>query len=462
MKHICSLLLVLLVSLAPFAVPTTNGAGAPPDLSSVLPFTDEFTVGVARLDLGRVEPGAWASAILDLVPERRQAMAAPVSQATQAVQSWLDEFRKAGGKVVYLVINLSDLGLEPPAALVIPLEDDSDPARLAAMMKKAEVLDSLSTAVLRGCLVAATDSVLERVKARAPQTPRRLERAFAAAPPGMFQAALFPYEDAGRVIEELMPVLPSTLGGGSSSTLAQGLLFASLGIQPPPEWSIEIAIRSKSAADAEALDRLIARAWNALGNIEEVKKHMDIWTELGAALEPAVDGDTVRIRLDKGRIGSLARTAAIPAIQESKTRADRVQILNNLKQIGLAMMMYASDFNDKLPDHLADTLPYLGSAAILLPLGSPVQPPSDLKSQPRYAQVAWIDQHGGYTFVQPGVLLRAIKDPSRTPLVYEIVDENPQLEREPFVGVCFADGHAESMARDAFDQLRERSKAPRP
>ncbi|MEI2726458.1 MAG: DUF1559 domain-containing protein [Verrucomicrobiota bacterium] len=39
----------------------------------------------------------------------------------------------------------------------------------------------------------------------------------------------------------------------------------------------------------------------------------------------------------------------LPALSRAKERANRISCVNNLKQMGLAMTMYFSDFNDKLP-----------------------------------------------------------------------------------------------------------------
>ena len=39
----------------------------------------------------------------------------------------------------------------------------------------------------------------------------------------------------------------------------------------------------------------------------------------------------------------------LPALSKAKDRARRIQCLNNVKQVGLAIHMYASDNRDKLP-----------------------------------------------------------------------------------------------------------------
>lgn len=435
----------------------TRGA-APADLQRIVPFTDPHTVVVARLDLGGLDAKVWASSALDLLPEWREAMRGAVEQASPRIQAWVEEFRKAGADVLYLLVSLSDVGFEPPVAVVVPLADGGDADRAGTMLKQAGAFPGLNTAVLRGCVIAASDPVLERLKTMPSRPPRELESAFAAAPPGSLQFALLPYEEADRVIQEFMPVLPASLGGGSSSALTRGLAWATLTLEAPPKLGLEFLVRSQSAADAEAFARLIDRGLTALGKVDEVQKHLPRWGEIEAALKPNVAGETLRVRLETSQIAELVQTVAMPALQESQAKATRIMILNNLKQIGLALVMYADDHDGKLPDHLADTLAYVGSASVLLPPGSGVQPPEDLQRRDRAAQVAWLDQHGGLVYLHPGVPWREIKDPAKTPLVHQ----QPALSREPFVGVCFADGHAEYMTKEAFDRLLEQRQRSSP
>ena len=39
----------------------------------------------------------------------------------------------------------------------------------------------------------------------------------------------------------------------------------------------------------------------------------------------------------------------LPALQQARERARRINCASNLKQIGTAMKLYSSSFNDKLP-----------------------------------------------------------------------------------------------------------------
>jgi hypothetical protein len=455
MKPIHWTLVAGLAWLAPI-VSLPAHAAVPAGIERLQALTDPFTVAVARLDVEHVDINAWAKAVVEFLPDPGPAIAAAVDQARQLAQHWRSALLEAGGRDVYAMFSLSDLGAPVPVAVVVPLGERGDATRISAWLKEAVPFGPMDSTTLSGCVVMAATPVLERLKTATGKAPRPLEAVFTAAPSGIVQVALAPYDDATRVIEDLMPTLPSVLGGGSSSAISRGLRWAALALAPPPDWTLEVFIQSRSATDAEALREAMRRGLTALGGVESVQRALPRWAEIQAALEPTAAGDTLRLRLEKQRLVELVRTVLLPALFDSRAKAGRIALMNNLKQVGLALIMYANDHEDKLPPHLADALRYVGSARVLLLPDSSLQPPSDLARQDRAAQVAWVDQNTCLVYVQPSVLTKDIKDPGTTILAHQKLETC----REPFIGALFADGHAEIMARAAFDRSIEKNRRP--
>jgi type II secretory pathway pseudopilin PulG len=56
----------------------------------------------------------------------------------------------------------------------------------------------------------------------------------------------------------------------------------------------------------------------------------------------------------------------LPALSKAKAKAQRINSANNLKQIGVAARLFASDNNDRLPDSLDEMLPELGTPKVML------------------------------------------------------------------------------------------------
>lgn len=420
-------------------------AGEP--LAPVARFADEYTVGVARIDLGAFVPQAWSDALLEAVPDRREMLAAPLAQFTQGAQGWLDGFREAGGREVYLLLSLSYLGTEPPILLVAPVAAGGDATRLESFLAPFAAGIKAECRVVEDCVVAAPANVW-KVRETAPPRPAspNLVAAFAGSPSGLAQLAFVPYPEAARVLEEMMPRLPAVFGGGSATALSRGLQWANVSLQAPPAVGINLVVHSENAEAAAALREVCTRGLNAFGSIPEVRKCVPAWDTIQAALTPTVDGDTLQLRLNREQLTTIARQLLVPALADAREQATRIAVLNQLKQIALGLILYAEDHQGQLPPHLAEALPYLGTPTVLLLPESSVQPPADLMQQDPTAREAWVNEHTPFVLRLPGTLLKSVKQPASTILVHQ----KPETAIDGMVGAAFADGHAELMTPEAL------------
>jgi len=125
--------------------------------------------------------------------------------------------------------------------------------------------------------------------------------------------------------------------------------------------------------------------------------------------------------------GAVGLGIMMPALARTRGQARRVVSMNNLKQIGLASIMYANDHDGNFPANFEQMNSYIGNSKIL---ESPLKP-KDFAG-PSYIYIA-----GQKTSMDPGNI---------------IAYENPQYCREG-TNVLFMDGHVEWMKPDIF--LRE-------
>lgn len=130
----------------------------------------------------------------------------------------------------------------------------------------------------------------------------------------------------------------------------------------------------------------------------------------------------------------------LPALAQAKSRAQSIMCMNNLKQIGLAEMLYAGDNKDRFPSggNWCDAIgKYVGSPAVFkCPVGA-------VQQRCHYAFNARLS----------GVDTKSISNPAQTVLVFETdggwnLSGGPELtlsqtRHRNAVGIVFADGHSE-------------------
>ncbi len=350
---------------------------------TIAPFVDEQTVLIARVDVSRLDVDALVDKavelIRDVVPEAQAELDVfrkDEEQARAQLKKLQAAFRRAGGKDVYMLFSVADVDLHshPVPFLIVPLGESADEKTLAALFRQTG-LDVQQR--LGDVLFVGNRPTLSRLKTLSPSPRPEIAAAFQAAGDTAAQAILLPPKYAARVIEEMLPQLPKEIGGGPSTVITRGLLWAAVSADPPPKMSLSVVIQSQDAEAAGAFREKLIGALGLLGKQKEVRQRMPAFDKLAALLTPKVEGDRLTLVFDEKNRGIAGIISLLrPPMEEARMAARRATSISNLKQIALAMHNYhdthksfpaaaSSDANGKpLLSWRVHLLPYLAAGQL--------------------------------------------------------------------------------------------------
>ena len=498
------LLLLALVATGP----AVAGEGFDPAAraKTIAPFVDEQTVLIARVDVSRLEVDAIVDKavelIRDVVPEAQAELDTfrkDEEQARAQLKKLQAAFRQAGGKDVYMLFSVADVDFhrEPVPFLIVPLGEGADDKTLAALFRQTglDVQQRLGDVLFMGNL-----ATLSRLEALSPVQRPEIAAAFQAAGDTAAQAIFLPPKYAARVIEEMLPQLPKEIGGGPSTAITQGLLWAAVSADPPPKMSLKLVIQSRDAEAAGAFREKLIGVLGLLGKQKDVRQMMPAFDKLAALLTPKVEGDRLTLFFDQKNRGIAGIISLLkPPIEEARAAARRAASMNNLKRIALAMHNYhdmhksfppaaSSDANGKpLLSWRVHLLPYLEAGQLYerFHLDEPWDsehnrkligqmpalyrcPASRLREKGRASYVVVVGE--GTVFPgREGIPIKEIKDgSSHTILAVEVDDEHAVIWTKPddlpfdpdnpakglgghFQGgfnAAFCDGHIQFLLKD--------------
>jgi hypothetical protein len=319
------------------------------------PFIDEQTIGVARIEVSEIDAERLFEVSTRFMPAGH-----PLLQSKTIVAKFVDDFKQAGGRELYLVASLADLPEQPPF-LLVPLYEDSDEKALSIALAAFETPHRIGNVLFVGSQV-----VRKRLMEASPETRPELLRAWEAGGDAQLQIIFMPSANVRRVAEELMPVLPERVGGGPTRTISRGALWAALAVNRPPEIGLRLIIQSQDASAAAAFraqwrDTLV-RAWPLGATISDT-------------ITPQVKNARLTLQLQREQIEGMASLIR-PAVQAMTESSRRRQSTQHLKQVGLGMHSYENRKKHFPPAAIADAdgqpllswrvavLPHLGEGAL--------------------------------------------------------------------------------------------------
>jgi hypothetical protein len=297
----------------------------------VAPFIEAQTIAVVHVDLSRVAVEPLFETLTGLAPQAADEM----QKSKEAFAGVVGGLTKLGVWDLYLVFSTSFTPPQPPLGLLV-LKPGVDAASVRAAVPGFQAATKQVGDVL---LFAEREELLAQHGSPKPDDRPELARAFEAASDTAIQVAILPPKHFARVIEETLPDLPKQIGGGPSTILTRGMLWAAIGINLPPNASARLVIQSQDAPAAEALVRKIDDVFRFFGGLPQTKEFVPQFDQIVPNLTPKVEKNQAVLVLDEAGVKALFELLQ-PPLEQARLASKRSQSANNLKQIGLAMHGY--------------------------------------------------------------------------------------------------------------------------
>lgn len=369
--------LFAMFALTPMVISAQPKVDVTRPVDDIAPFIDELTFAIVRVDVDRLNFDAALDRLIEInnrstTEEAEGALNPHFEEARRGLKQWSGDFRQAGGRSLYYVFTLSGIPVaEQCVFLVAPLEPDRDADSMGKRLTDGIFwMKDLVHERMHGAVVCGRPVTLERLRA-GPTNPRpTLANAFKAADNAAVQVVVIPTADNRRVVEEMMPTLPQTLGGGPSTTLTRGVIWAAIGLEGPPDMSLRLVVQSQDGETAQALSGLIgkvhdwARAENARSG--NMFKKLD---QIIPALTPQVNADRLTLALGAKQVDELVFDLMAPIMIQARKDAQRAVSASNLHGLLLACHAYASDHDGRFPPNLQTLVDgkHIGPKSLLKP-----------------------------------------------------------------------------------------------
>jgi hypothetical protein len=257
------------------------------------------------------------------------------------------------------------------------------------------------------------------------QQKQKLQTALQQAGSGAITMAFVPSQQMQQAVAQEQERMPPAMGNLASAVINSRSIdgAVTLGNQP------RIVVVLHQADEATAQQTL--QRWNeAAKELEQLAQQgprgeeMAFFAKMLKDMQPRQQGADVAINMETPQL-KLAAEAALPALARAREAAVRVRSMSNMRQLAIAVHMYATDHNGALPDSIDQLQPYLGEKA------------PEILTNPRTGQP------NGYIYKKPANKMKDVKPAAETPMIWE-ADARGGID--PTGAIGYADGHV-SMPR---------------
>jgi prepilin-type processing-associated H-X9-DG protein len=323
-------------------------------------YIDDQTFALVHVDLTKLDLDAFVHQTFSLMREHGGADATKHAQAEFSsflaqAGAQLNGLLKAGAKDVFAVFSMYDF---PYFSVVIPLPPGSDQDKLQQDVQRISQDFKLGDVVVQvsdRLIQVGLRQTISRPRSASPARSQVLTAGMQACGDSTAQVVFFPSSDQRRILSEMLPQAPLESGTLPWAALSQELEWAALGIDGPPSLSVNLTAQSSSAEGAGRMLTSIKNIYAFIGKQVKAKEEMPELDEILRRLTPEKRGRHLRLRVDAQAADSLIKdvlAVLAPSLLQARERARRITCMNNLRLVGLGLLMYANDHNDQLPPDL--------------------------------------------------------------------------------------------------------------
>jgi hypothetical protein len=330
-------------------------------VASIAALMDREAIGVVHADLGRADLDAMLKLQQRFQKLTQDQLERKIRLGNYA-PSFFAEFKGAGVTHAFGLVSLADIE-ELSVPLIMPVEPGKDPQVAARLLGKDTLVDEKveqrvieetfgpeeTTAILDGVVVSGKRHVVDRMRQVLKTQSGRsdsesLMDALDSVGKVPIHFILWPSEEHRRIIREMVPVLHRPLDGISGEIIADGIRWAAIGLDPVAA-EVYVVARSENEVAAARLALGIERGLNVAATLPKAKEAFESAHEDLSILKPLQDGSTLKWQLDleSAQVEHMVRLLISSAGESTRASAHRIDRLNRLRRIALAMMIHEDE-----------------------------------------------------------------------------------------------------------------------